>query len=399
MHAITCCAAEQILIQQHYNGVQFFHRTWNQFKTAFGNQDGNYWIGNELLHKLTSTGRYHLHIDMQSATNGKMYSADYQTFKVGPASDGYRLSIGGYSGTAGDSLASLDRMKFTTRDRDNDFRANLNCAEFTKGGFWYYSCTMAPLNGIYKTFAEGGFFWASLPVSGTRRRLNFDRMFLVGDSVCDVTRNACLNGGLCVVSADHLSYTCQCKPGFKGDSCADQDIPDPCASNPCLNGGTCQTQGNEFECQCADGFAGEHCQKDEAECKKTPPEERINCGWGGVTSSECSQRSCCYDTTYSNRPFCYYQASECGSIAATSRVDCGFDGISYPQCIGRGCCFDDDPDTNPSGPVCFRKGNTRCVGIPASRRMKQGDATIHPNVCLANGWCFDTSAEPNCFSV
>lgn len=33
-----------------------------------------------------------------------------------------------------------------------------------------------------------------------------------------------------------------------------------CGSNPCLNGGTCFDQVNQFQCQCQPGFAGTRCQ-------------------------------------------------------------------------------------------------------------------------------------------
>jgi ficolin len=389
-------AVEEILIQQHYHAEQFFDRTWADFKIGFGNNYDNYWVGNERLHQLTSTGKYYLRVVVKSATDQTLYYADYKTFKVGPATDGYRLSIGEYSGNAGDSLYDLDQMKFTTKDRDNDKRSKENCADVTKGGFWYNACTHAPLNGIYKDNTNGGFFWQYLPIEGSKQ-LNYDRMYLVAFEPEPCQSSPCQNGGTC--EAEGENFVCRCAVGFTGDRCQEALKPDPCKSNPCLNGGTCETEGEEFVCRCAVGFAGERCQKDEAECKSTPPEDRINCGWGGVTSGECIQRSCCYDTSCSNCPVCYYQATDCATIDQSHRVDCGFVGISYYQCTGRGCCYDDDPDTNPNGPICFRKGNLRCIGVPASQRIQQGESTIHPNVCLANGWCYDTSAEPNCFSV
>eukprot|EP00794_Sanderia_malayensis_P017986 gene17986-19783_t len=57
----------------------------------------------------------------------KVY-AYYSTFEIGSESDGYRLKIDGYSGNAGDSLASHNAMKFSTPDRDNDKNGNDNCA-------------------------------------------------------------------------------------------------------------------------------------------------------------------------------------------------------------------------------------------------------------------------------
>ena len=58
------------------------------------------------------------------------------TIRVEGEDQAYKLHIGGYRGTAGDSmtrdgLAGNNGMKFTTRDRDND---NGHCA---KGGWWF----------------------------------------------------------------------------------------------------------------------------------------------------------------------------------------------------------------------------------------------------------------------
>jgi len=33
-----------------------------------------------------------------------------------------------------------------------------------------------------------------------------------------------------------------------------------CASNPCVNGGTCNDHFNSFTCSCPDGYGGETCQ-------------------------------------------------------------------------------------------------------------------------------------------
>ena len=45
--------------------------------------------------------------------------AQYSTFSIGDNSTEYTLSIGGYSGTVGNSLNSHNGMKFTTYDNDN----------------------------------------------------------------------------------------------------------------------------------------------------------------------------------------------------------------------------------------------------------------------------------------
>ena len=35
---------------------------------------------------------------------------------------------------------------------------------------------------------------------------------------------------------------------------------DECASDPCMNDGTCLDQVNMFECQCADAYYGDSCE-------------------------------------------------------------------------------------------------------------------------------------------
>ena len=51
-------------------------------------------------------------------------------------------------GNTGDSLSYHNRVKFSTRDNDND-QSGGNCALNWKGGWWYKSCAYANLNGRY----------------------------------------------------------------------------------------------------------------------------------------------------------------------------------------------------------------------------------------------------------
>ena len=62
--------------------------------------------------------------------------------RVEAEDQGYRLHIGGYSGTAGDSMTgpgagNHNGMKFSTRDRDNDQGRDYHCAESFEGGWWF----------------------------------------------------------------------------------------------------------------------------------------------------------------------------------------------------------------------------------------------------------------------
>ena len=69
-------------------------------------------------------------------------------FKISTAIDDYRLTIGGYSGNAGDSFAIHNGMPFSTYDRDNDV-SSVNCAAIYEGAWWFEECMESNLNGPY----------------------------------------------------------------------------------------------------------------------------------------------------------------------------------------------------------------------------------------------------------
>jgi hypothetical protein len=82
-----------------------------------------------------------------------------------------------------------------------------------------------------------------------------DTCNIVGIHEC--ASNPCLNGGTC---ADGLfSYVCECLAGTEGTHC-ETDL-DECASNPCLNGGTCTHGINSFVCDCPRRFTGDACDE------------------------------------------------------------------------------------------------------------------------------------------
>ena len=99
------------------------------------------------IHLLTSNN-VTLRVDLRDSSGLTAY-AKYSTFTVGNETSKYTLTVGEYSGTAGDSLAYHDSMKFTTRDRDNDNHGSIQCTDFRRGAWWYNACSYSSLNGLY----------------------------------------------------------------------------------------------------------------------------------------------------------------------------------------------------------------------------------------------------------
>ncbi|XP_033643351.1 fibrinogen C domain-containing protein 1-like [Asterias rubens] len=79
---------------------------------------------------------------------GGVAYAQYDVFSIG-ASPGFRLNVGQYSGTAGDSMTHHNNFGFTTNDYDSDGATGGNCAIWLNGGWWYNACHRCALNGNY----------------------------------------------------------------------------------------------------------------------------------------------------------------------------------------------------------------------------------------------------------
>jgi len=151
-----------LLIQQNVDGSDFFNRSWAEFKVGFGDPSGNYWLGNQLLSRLTANNGYKLRFDLQSRKTSNWYYAEYSTFIVLTDADNYKLQVAGYSGNTGDNAFGSfhhNGMMFSTYDRDND-RWPRNCAVWTGGGFWYYACAACSVNSAR---SSGYFSWSGLP--------------------------------------------------------------------------------------------------------------------------------------------------------------------------------------------------------------------------------------------
>ncbi|XP_022097046.1 ficolin-1-like isoform X1 [Acanthaster planci] len=135
------------VFQRRQDGSVDFYLGWESYRQGFGNLDGEFWLGNDNLHRLTAQGDYRLRVDLEDFENNTRYAV-YNSFRVANASTNYQLTVGNYSGTAGDSLLYHNNQAFSTRDRDNDSSSG-NCATGYAGSWWYNACFRSNLNANY----------------------------------------------------------------------------------------------------------------------------------------------------------------------------------------------------------------------------------------------------------
>uniref|UniRef100_A0A1A8JWT4 Tenascin C n=1 Tax=Nothobranchius kuhntae TaxID=321403 RepID=A0A1A8JWT4_NOTKU len=135
-----------IVYLRRQNGKLEFYRNWKNYTAGFGNMNDEFWLGLSNLHKITSSGQYELRVDLRD--KGESAYAQYDRFTIAEPRTRYKLYLGAYNGTAGDSMTYHNGRPFSTYDNDNDI-AVTNCALSYKGAFWYKNCHRVNLMGKY----------------------------------------------------------------------------------------------------------------------------------------------------------------------------------------------------------------------------------------------------------
>ncbi|XP_078575862.1 uncharacterized protein LOC144861738 isoform X2 [Branchiostoma floridae x Branchiostoma japonicum] len=269
------------VIQRRQDGSVPFDKLWAEYEQGFGNPSGEYWLGLENIHSLTTQKQNELYVYLEDWEMNSRF-ARYSTFSVGDAGSKYMATIDGYSGDATDSLDpsttrhSINNRQFSTTDQDNA-GASVNCANtFGQGGWWYTpSCGWALLNGQYLT-------GCSVPAPGTCssadgivwkswREYEYSlkktvMMVRPGNFPASSTR-PCQNRTLASGPDDSGLYICPCAPGWKGQFCeqactSGEFGPDCTDTCHCASGdsmcdvmtGVCSSGG------CEAGWKGNNCQ-------------------------------------------------------------------------------------------------------------------------------------------
>ncbi|XP_034548065.1 tenascin isoform X2 [Notolabrus celidotus] len=135
-----------IVFLRRQSGRLEFFRNWKNYTAGFGDMNDEFWLGLSNMHKITTGGQYELRVDLRD--KGETAYAQYDKFSVSEPRTRYKVHVGGYSGTAGDSMTYHHGRPFSTYDHDNDI-AVTNCALSYKGAFWYKNCHRVNLMGRY----------------------------------------------------------------------------------------------------------------------------------------------------------------------------------------------------------------------------------------------------------
>ena len=141
-----------VLLKRQDGSVDFY-RNWTDYKSGFGNLEGEHWLGLDNMYLLThqSSAPPQLRVDLAD-WEGNTTFAKYDQFTVGAEDSDYTLSVSGYQSTspAGNSLTYQNGQRFSTPDRDNDVWPD-HCAVDYHGPWWHRSCYRSLLTGMYYT--------------------------------------------------------------------------------------------------------------------------------------------------------------------------------------------------------------------------------------------------------
>uniref|UniRef100_A0A2K6F0U9 Neurocan core protein n=1 Tax=Propithecus coquereli TaxID=379532 RepID=A0A2K6F0U9_PROCO len=167
----------------------------------------------------------------------------------------------------GSTLGKPDLPPWTPTVASVDEAASVSSGEPT--ALWDSTGTLLPLSLGAEEFAlevlTGSPFWEEA-ASGEEPALpGIPADGSTGDVPSDpCENNPCLHGGTC--NTNGTVYGCSCDQGFAGENC--EIDTDDCVCSPCENGGTCIDEVNGFVCLCLPSYGGTLCEKDTEGCAR-----------------------------------------------------------------------------------------------------------------------------------
>ena len=139
-----------IVFQRQFYPLLEFNRIWTAFKSGFGDVSGQFWLGNDLIHEMT-TSKNHYVLMYARMVDGTEVISKYGSFYIENESELYRMhfnetlleGVHSFFDTK-DNLKNSNGMAFTTIDNDNDLNPKKNCAVTFTGAGWPQRCS--PIN-------------------------------------------------------------------------------------------------------------------------------------------------------------------------------------------------------------------------------------------------------------
>ncbi|XP_064545442.1 angiopoietin-related protein 7-like [Drosophila montana] len=99
-----------IVIQQRINGKEDFYRNWATYRAGFGSFEGDYFLGLERIHRLTSAQPHELYIHMEGFDDNITYYR-YEQFAIAGENAQYRLNLCAHTITIIVTVASTARIQ------------------------------------------------------------------------------------------------------------------------------------------------------------------------------------------------------------------------------------------------------------------------------------------------
>lgn len=146
-----------------------FFRSWEEYRDGFGDVSGEFWLGLEYIHQITTSDVFEMRIEIRLHT-GQKRKQKYNHFVVEGEEENYKMSFS-YTQATGDlrdCMEFLNGASFSTFDRDND-NSTSNCAQDFQSGWWFNACAncnptgrlLLPSDGL-RTGVDHEVFWTIL---------------------------------------------------------------------------------------------------------------------------------------------------------------------------------------------------------------------------------------------
>ncbi|CAH1256512.1 ANGPT4 [Branchiostoma lanceolatum] len=137
-------------LHREFDGIVSFERPWRDYRDGFGDPQGEFWLGLEVIHQLVSQETHDLRIELGD-WEGREAHAQYSRFNVSDEADGYRLNFGDYTGTAGDGLGAYQKYSNAeSPETPLDYhKGRAFKVSKERQGWWYGDFTLSNLNGPY----------------------------------------------------------------------------------------------------------------------------------------------------------------------------------------------------------------------------------------------------------